>query len=133
MVLSVDSFALKIVKKGEELAFSNKAKVININIPEKIKLFIENNLAKEIDHFKKKYKLGFNLISDKSLVIPEYKIELLNKNKKIIKKIESIMRVEKNLSPKNYKINNFSNKKFMKRHRSKKNYNYHSKNRKNNS
>ena len=38
----------------------------------------------------------------------------------------------KNLSPKNYKINNFSNKKFMKRHRSKKNYNYHSKNRKNN-
>jgi len=132
MVLSVDSFALKIVKKGEELAFSNKAKVININIPEKIKLFIENNLAKEIDHFKKKYKLGFNLISDKSLVIPEYKIELLNKNKKIIKKIENIMRVEKNLSPKNYKINNFSNKKFMKRHRSKKNYNYHSKNRKNN-
>ena len=31
MTLSLDSFALKIIKKGEELAFSNKAKIININ------------------------------------------------------------------------------------------------------
>ena len=32
MVLSVDSFAQKILKKSEEQAFSNKAKTININI-----------------------------------------------------------------------------------------------------
>ena len=53
MTLSLDSFALKIVKKGEELAFSNKAKIINISIPLKVKTYIEENLAKEIKHFKK--------------------------------------------------------------------------------
>ena len=34
ITLSLDSFALKIVKKSEELAFSSKAKIINISIPE---------------------------------------------------------------------------------------------------
>ena len=41
MVLSLDSFALKIIKKGEELAFSNKAKIVNISIPTKAKTYIE--------------------------------------------------------------------------------------------
>ena len=95
MTLSLDSFALKIVKKAEELAFSNKAKIINLSIPEKVKTFIEKNLVKEINHFRKKYKFEFNLISDKNLIIPEYKIDLLNKNKKIIKKIENIEKIEK--------------------------------------
>ena len=95
MVLSIDSFALKIVKKGEELAFSNKAKIVNINVPSKVKKYIDENLAKEINHFKKKYKLEFNIISDVDLTIPEYKVDLLNKNKKIIKKIENIEKIEK--------------------------------------
>ena len=51
MVLSLDSFALKIIKKAEELAFSNKAKIVNVNIPDKVKVFIEKNLVKEINHF----------------------------------------------------------------------------------
>ena len=50
MVLSLDSFSLKIMKKGEELAFSNKAKIININAPLKVKIYIEENLAKEINN-----------------------------------------------------------------------------------
>jgi len=89
MVLSLDSFALKIVKKAEESAFSNKAKIVNVNIPEKVINYIKENLSKEIDHFKKKHKLEFNLI-------PEYKIDLLNKNKKIINKIENIEKIENN-------------------------------------
>ena len=36
------------------------------------------NLVKEINHFKVKYKLEFNIISDNALMIPEYKIYLLN-------------------------------------------------------
>ena len=96
MTLSLDSFALKIIKKGEELAFSNKAKIININVPQKVKTYIEENLIKEINHFKAKYKLEFNIISDNTLVIPEYKINLLNKNKKIIKKIENFKTIAKN-------------------------------------
>ena len=62
MILSLGSFALKIVKKGEELAFSNKAKIVNISVPTKVKTYIEKDLAKAISHFKKKYKLEFNLI-----------------------------------------------------------------------
>ena len=45
---------------------------------------------------KKKHKLEFNLIPEKNLVIPEYKIDLLNKNKKIINKIENIEKIENN-------------------------------------
>ena len=50
-LIDLDSFALKIVKKAEELAFSNNAKIIDINIPEKVKIFIEKYLAKEIRLF----------------------------------------------------------------------------------
>jgi len=126
MTLSIDSFALKVVKKGEELAFSNKAKIVNVNIPLKVKNYIEENLKKEINHFRKKYKLEFNIVSDSSLVIPEYKIDLLNKNKKIIKKVENIEKIEKISPKKNHFRKNFSNKKF------KKNFRYHSKMKKNN-
>jgi len=95
MLLSLDSFSLKIVKKGEELAFSNKAKIINIKVPTKVKTYIQENLSKEINHFKNKYKLEFNIMSDENLAIPEYKIDLLNKNKKVLKKIENIEKIEK--------------------------------------
>tara|TARA_Y100000590_G_scaffold453214_1_gene597861 strand:+ start:7163 stop:9004 length:1842 start_codon:yes stop_codon:yes gene_type:complete len=128
MTLALDSFALKIVKKSEELAFSNKAKIINIYIPEKVKIFIEENLSKEIDYFGKKYSLIFNLIPDKNLIIPEYKIELLNKNKKILKKVEHI---ERNIQNINQNKKSFFNKKFIKRGKFKKKFNFHQKNRKN--
>ena len=136
MVLSIDSFALKIVKKGEELAFSNKAKTVNINIPLKVKKYIDENLAKEISHFKEKYKLEFNIISDAGLAIPEYKIDLLNKNNKIIKKIENIEKIEKNSLKKNYDrkyfINKKNNKNFNTRGKFKKKFRYHPKIKKNN-
>jgi len=108
MVLSIDSFSLKVVKKGEELAFSTKAKIIDIYVPSKVKTYINENLSKEINHFKKKFKLEFNISSDESLAIPEYKISLLNKNKKIIKKIENIEQIQSNSerNRKNFMINN---------------------------
>jgi len=127
MTLSLDSFALKIVKKSEELAFSNKAKIINLCIPEKVKTFIEKNLVKEINHFKNKYKFKFNLISDKNLILPEYKIDLLNKNKKTIHVIENIEKIEKNSLERAFKIKEFVNKKFIKKDKFKKKYNYQSK------
>ena len=136
MTLSLDSFALKVVKKGEELAFSNKAKIINISLPLKVKTYIEESLAKEIKHFKARHKLEFNIISDNKLVIPEYKIDLLNKNNKIIKKIENIEEVEKILSKVNYDRKNFKNKKFNKnfkmRNKFRKKFKHHSKIKKNN-
>ena len=130
MTLSLDSFALKIVKKAEELAFSNKAKIINLSIPEKVKTFIEKNLVKEINHFRKKYKFEFNLIPDKNLILPEYKIDLLNKNKKIIKEIKNIENIDKNLIQRDFKREKFANKKFIKKGKFRKKYSHYSKERK---
>ena len=130
MVLSIDSFALKIIKKAEESAFSNKAKIINIYVPEKVKTFIEKNLGKEVNHFKKKYKFDFNLNADKNLILPEYRIDLLNKNKKIINKIENIEKEQKNFIKQDYKRKSFMKKKYSNKFRKK--YNYHSKVKKNN-
>ena len=132
MTLSLDSFALKVVKESEELAFSYKAKIVNINIPEKVKNYIEENLAREISHVKKIYKFDLNLIPDKSLILPEYKIELLNKNKKIIKKIDNLKKIETNLFNKNFKKNRFINQNFKGKNKFKKRYNYQSKSRRNN-
>jgi ribonuclease E len=114
MTLSIDSFALKMVKKGEELAFSNKAKIANIYVPSKVKTYIEKNFDKEIDHFKKKYKLDFNIIADINQIIPEYKIDLLNKNKKVIKKIEHVENIEKIPLKYNFNKKNYISKKFNK-------------------
>jgi len=136
MVLSLDSFALKIVKKSEESAFSNKAKIVNINIPEKVKIYIEENMSKEINYFKKRNKMEFNLIGDKSLILPEYKICLLNKNKKILKKIENLLKTERTMQNTNSNNKIYSklkyHKNFNKRKPFKKNYNHSRKIKKNN-
>jgi len=136
MVLSIDSFALKIIKKGEELAFSNKAKIINIYVPAKVKAFIDENLSKEVKHFKQKYKLEFNVLPDAALIVPEYKIELLNKNKKIINKVENIEKIDAHSPKQIYNNNNFINKKFKKNFKKRRNFNkrfrYSSKNKKSN-
>ena len=95
ITLSLDSFSLKLLKISEELAFTNKAKIINIYTNEKTKKNIENNFKEEILYVKKRYNFHINLINDNSLIIPEYKIVFLNKNKKIIKKIE-YFEVQKN-------------------------------------
>ena len=127
MTLSLDSFALKIVKKSEELAYSNKAKIINIKIPEKVKIFIEKNLAKELTYFKKKHKLEFNILADNNLIIPEYKIDLLNKNKKIIKKIENIESINSYTKDNYYKKNYVKNRFNKSANFKKKNYSHHKK------
>ena len=92
-ILSIDSFAQKIIKKIELLAFVNKVKIIKAYIPEKVKLYIESKLSKEIEYFEKKYSFKIDFIADATLVIPEYKIELLNKSKKIIDTVESIDKI----------------------------------------
>jgi len=131
MTLSLDSFAVKVVKKSQELAFSNKAKIINVNIPLKVKTYIEENLMREINHFRTTYKMEYNIIADNILVIPEYKIYLLNKNKKIIRKIENIEEVGKDFIKQNYNRKIFGNKKFRKAGKFKKKFNYQMKKTKN--
>ena len=91
-ILSIDSFAQKIIKKIE-LGIYNKVKIIKAYIPEKVKLYIESKLSKEIEYFQKKYSFKIDFIADATLIIPEYKIELLNKSKKIIDTVESIDKI----------------------------------------
>jgi len=92
--LSLESFALKIIKESEMLSFTNKVKEVSVKIPEKVKLYINAILEKEIKYFQDKFKIKINLFADPKLVIPEYSISLLDKNKKIINKVESINKIE---------------------------------------
>ena len=92
--LSLESFALKVVKKSEMLSFKEKVKSVNVQVPEKIKLYIDKILEKEIKYFEDKFKIKINFLADPQLIIPEYSINLLDKNKKIINKIENINKVE---------------------------------------
>ena len=119
--LSTESFSLKIIKKIEMLAFTNKIKFISAYIPEKIKIYIESFLKKEMDYFQKKYGYKIELIGEPNLLIPEYSIELLNKNKKIVKKIENINKIEKlEIKTKEHSSKTFKDEKYKKSNKSKK-------------
>ena len=93
--LSMESFFQKI-KKIELLAFSNKTKTISAFVPDKVNNYLNSFFGNEISFFEKTYKFKINIITDNSLIIPEYKIHLFNKNKKIINKVESVKNIEKN-------------------------------------
>ena len=92
--LSLESFSLKLVKKSEMLSFTDKVKSINVQAPEKIKIYIDKILNKEINYFEKKFKIKISFIANPQLIIPEYSINLLDKNKKTINKIENIKKIE---------------------------------------
>ena len=88
--LSLGSFSQKILKKLQLLSFTEKVKSIKSYIPKKVKIFIEKNLNDEFTYFQKKYSIKIELLADETLILPEYKIHLLNKSKKIINVIENI-------------------------------------------
>ena len=88
--LSISSFSQKILKKIQYLAFTDKVKIIHACVPEKVKIFFEMNLIEELKYFKKKYSIEIKLLSNEKFIIPEYKIDLLNKSKKLINSIEHI-------------------------------------------
>ena len=72
----------------------DKVKIIKTHVPEKVKMFIEKNLLDELKFFQKKYSFKIEIFSDEKLIIPEYKIELFNKSKKIINKVENINEIQ---------------------------------------
>ncbi len=88
--LSLESFSQKILKKVQLVAFTDKVKIIKVYVPEKVKIFIELTLIEELKYFQKKYSLKVEIFSDTKLIIPEYKIELQNKSKKLINSFENV-------------------------------------------
>ncbi len=125
--LTNQSFAQKIVKLIEVKAIKSKAKIVNANIPEKIKNFLLDNFQKDLKYMEKKYKIKINLLGDKLLLVPEYEISLENKSKKVLDKIENKIEIKKiSIDNKNKPNNvvkfvkkNFKKKKFFKRKKAK--------------
>ena len=97
-------------------------------MPEKVKNYIEKNLNDELKYFQKKYSFEIKLISNEKFIIPEYKIDLLSKSKKIIntfENINSIPEIQKSTKSKLKKKkekskNNLKTKKKVKKVKSKK-------------
>ena len=92
--LSLESFALKVVKKSEMLSFTEKVKSISVEVPEKVKLYVDNVLKKEINYFQDKFKIIIKFIASPELIIPEYSIVLFDKNKKILNRFENINKIQ---------------------------------------
>jgi len=111
IVLTLDSFSFKILKLAEEQAISNKIKKVNIKVSEKVSQNIKEKFDDKLSYCKKKHKLQLTFINDNSLIIPEYKIELLNKNNKVIKNLEYKIKFVENSNHKNFFSNN--NKKYL--------------------
>ena len=91
--LSLESFALKLVKKSEMLSFEDKVKSISVQVPEKVKIYTDKILKKEIKYFEDKFKIKINFLADPQLIIPEYSINLLSKDNITINKIENINKI----------------------------------------
>ncbi len=127
VTLTDESFAQKLLKIVELKAIINKAKFVELRVCEKISDFLKENFVNDLTYFEKKNKMTIDIVSDNSLIIPEYIINIQNKSKKTIELIEyyeklknlEIQNKESKLVEKkeNKKINKnpFKKKKFYKK------------------
>ncbi len=88
VTLTDESFAQKLLKIVELKAVINKAKFVELKVCEKISDFLKENFVNDLTYFEKKNKMTIDIISDNSLIIPEYIIDVKNKSKKTIELIE---------------------------------------------
>jgi ribonuclease E len=105
--LSVDSFALKILKLLEERAFSDeKIKIIDVNLSKKIIDILNNNYSTELKFFKDKYKFKINLVQNAEFLSQEFLFSFYDAKKKIISEFNGT-EVKEETSPKE-KTENFN-------------------------
>ena len=109
VTLTDESFAQKLLKIVELKAVINKAKFVELKVCEKISDFLKENFVNDLTYFEKKNKMKIDIISDNSLIIPEYIIDIKNKSKKTIELIEYYEKL-KNLETQNKEVK-FSEKK----------------------
>ena len=86
--LTDESFAQKILKIVEIKAVLNKAKFVELKVCEKISNFLKENFIEDLTYFEKKNKIKIDIISENTLIIPEYIIDLKNKSKKTLELVE---------------------------------------------
>ena len=94
ITLTDESFAQKILKLVEIKAITSKSKFVELRICEKISDYLKENYIEDLNYFEKKNKIKLDIISDNSLIIPEYIIELKNKSKKTIELIENFEKLK---------------------------------------
>ena len=102
--LTDESFAQKLLKTVELKAVLNKAKFVDLKVCGKISDFLKENFVNDLTYYEKKNKMKIDIITDSSLIIPEYIIDLKNKSKKTIELIEHYEEL-KNLKIQNNKTN----------------------------
>ena len=100
VTLTDESFAQKLLKIVELKAVINKAKFVEVKVCEKVSDFLKENFVNDLTYFEKKNKMTIDIISDNSLIIPEYIINIQNKTKKTIELIEYYEKL-KNLETQN--------------------------------
>ena len=88
IALTDESFAQKILKLVELKAVLNKAKFVELRVCDKISAFLKENFIEDLTYFEKKNKMKIDIISDNTLIIPEYIIDIKNKSKKTLELIE---------------------------------------------
>ena len=86
--LTDESFAQKLLKIVELKSVLNKAKIVELKVCKKISDFLKENFVNDLTYFEKKNKMKIDIITDNSLIIPEYIIDLKNKSKKTIELVE---------------------------------------------
>ena len=125
--LTDESFAQKLLKLVEIKMVLNKAKFVELKVCKKISDFLKENFVDDLTHFEKKNKMKIDIVTDNSLIIPEYIIDIRNKSKKTIELIEHYEKLKnleqqkqnKNIiefkDKKKYKKKTFRKKKFFKK------------------
>ena len=122
IALTDESFAQKILKLVEFKSVINKAKFVELKVCKKISDFLKENFIENLNFFEKKNKIKVEIISDNSLIIPEYIIDIKNKSKKTIELIEHFEKIKNiDVQTKDKKIN-FKNIKIRKKTYRKKKY-----------
>ena len=86
--LTDESFAQKLLKIVELKSVLSKAKFVELKVCEKISDFLKENFVDDLTYFEKKNKMKIDIITDNSLIIPEYIIDLKNKSNITIELVE---------------------------------------------
>jgi len=114
--LTNESLALKIIKMIEIKTIENNAKIIDLQINNKISEFIIEHFKKDLSFFEKKNKVIININSDDKLNFSEFIVEYKSKSKKVIEKVEKLESLKKIIAEKkNPNKNIILNKKIYKK------------------
>ena len=121
--LTDESFGQKLLKLVELKTVLNKAKYVELKVCKKISDFLKENFVEDLTYFEKKNKVKIDIITENTLIIPEYIIDFKNKSKKTLELIEHYEKLSNlNFQKKDAKIINLRDKKYKKKTYRKKRY-----------